>query len=83
MCGKGRDLDKETRKVGLDQLVKGLKGHEFGRYPTDGREPVRNLNKERTRCEGWDNGSEHRDEERSKYMEETGSAGPAGPWGGK
>lgn len=63
--------------------MKGFKGYEFGRYFIDGRELVRNLNKERIRCEGWDNGSEYRDEERSKYMEEIGFVGFVGLWGGK
>lgn len=51
------------------QLVKGLKGHEFGIYPEDGRESLKSLSKERTGCQGWDDGSEHGDEERSKYPE--------------
>lgn len=36
---EGRGMENETRKVGLGQLVKGLKGHEFGLYSEDGREP--------------------------------------------
>lgn len=32
-------MENETRKVGLGQLVKDLKGYNFGLYPEDGREP--------------------------------------------
>lgn len=55
-------MENETRKVGLCQLVKGLKDHEFGIYPEDGRESLKSLSKERTGCQGWDDGSEHGDE---------------------
>ena len=58
--------------------MKGLKGHEFGLYPEDGRGPLRSLSKEGTGCKGWDNGSEHGDEERSKYTEDAGSTGRGG-----
>lgn len=61
------------------QLVKGLKGHEFGIYPEDGRESLKCLSKERTGCQGWDDGSQHGDEERSKYPD--GFTGPGGDGG--